>query len=930
MSQSVNVNMVPGFFSPSLNMSQYDVGRTFVINLVDSNGSYSIPAGATVKLEGTKPSGFGFSLTGTVSGNAVSFTTTETVTAEAGIIPCEVSVTSSGTVLGSTNLNLYIEASPHPEGTIDGDAETIIPTLTLLVERVEAAADSVLNRQTVTNTLPAGSQASYSFDEDTNTQTFGIPQGEAGAGAAGVTANAYSSSSTYAVGDYVIHNSNLYRCTTSITTAEAFTAAHWTQVVLANDVSDLKDNIGKRLTVLDGKTVPIMELGAIAFSTTSIAFQSVNNATRTPSGGITVKVGDKVELLDKTNIKMKCAVLKNSDSTYTYTLYSSSDYVVNADGKLFIVLMYNSEAIVSNVAELSSQIRILNGSDSVIDDNSVHNMFANGVFSKDLLSVGDVTSYVSDQNSRPYRVSNNRKICFGADIRLTIESGYAFVLNEYINGTWTRKGGAYGWLGCADVKAGTIFSIVIRKVVEDTSSTADLDEFANALKITTIPESIINTNDKTHTSIMEQNVLPSDLFNNGEIFGSGIYDVDPINRRYRVTFYRPVTLGYDITLSCKSGYHYVLMEYLNNTWTRRGGVYGWQTSATIAKGTMFTISIAKTTEDTSSVANINTFVSNVVATTNASSIDQPVEVDAEKIEEFMAHFYESNVAESFAFFTDPHLMGTNGTFSEEIFNSYVDVLSHTVKRTSAQYVICGGDWLKSGDTKAQASEKLGFVDGQMRSIFPEKYYPIVGNHDFNYLGVDGEGNRLTQANWVSAEAMHNFWFHDHEHNYYSFKRGVSQNYVLDTRQDYDGTGAYDKAQLDWLAARLIEDDPAHAALFFHIYRLLGSESTIPTRILAVGEIISAFNSHSVCTLTSETHEYDKTYDFTNTTGHIDYSMVGHSHDDFIQTLGGVPIIATTNMQDGNVPTFDLVFADYTGGKLYMTRIGTGTSRSVSI
>ena len=254
MSQSVNVNMVPGFFSPSLNMSQYDVGRTFVINLVDSNGSYSIPAGATVKLEGTKPSGFGFSLAGTVSGNAVSFTTTETVTAEAGIIPCEVSVTSSGTVLGSTNLNLYIEASPHPEGTIDGDAETIIPTLTLLVERVEAAADSVLGRQTVTNTLPAGSQASYSFDEETNTQTFGIPQGEAGAGAAGVTATAYSSSSTYAVGDYVIHNSNLYRCTTAITTAEAFTAAHWTQVVLADDVSDLKEDIDDLgFSVVNGK-----------------------------------------------------------------------------------------------------------------------------------------------------------------------------------------------------------------------------------------------------------------------------------------------------------------------------------------------------------------------------------------------------------------------------------------------------------------------------------------------------------------------------------------------------------------------------------------------------------------------------------------------------------------------------------------------------
>ena len=108
---------------------------------------------------------------------------------------------------------------------------------------MEAAASSVLDMTVNASTLSAGSQATYSYDEETNTATFGIPQGEAGAGAAGVTASAYSSSRTYAVGDYVIHNSNLYRCTTAITTAEAFTAAHWTQVVLADDVTDLKSDI---------------------------------------------------------------------------------------------------------------------------------------------------------------------------------------------------------------------------------------------------------------------------------------------------------------------------------------------------------------------------------------------------------------------------------------------------------------------------------------------------------------------------------------------------------------------------------------------------------------------------------------------------------------------------------------------------------------
>lgn len=51
----------------------------------------------------------------------------------------------------------------------------------------------------------------------------------------------YSAASTYEVGDYCWYSGALYRCTTAITTAEAWTAGHWIQAVLA---SDLKDDLG--------------------------------------------------------------------------------------------------------------------------------------------------------------------------------------------------------------------------------------------------------------------------------------------------------------------------------------------------------------------------------------------------------------------------------------------------------------------------------------------------------------------------------------------------------------------------------------------------------------------------------------------------------------------------------------------------------------
>ena len=47
----------------------------------------------------------------------------------------------------------------------------------------------------------------------------------------------YSKSSTYALGNLVIYGGLLYKCTTAITIAEAWTPAHWTQVNLVNTIA---------------------------------------------------------------------------------------------------------------------------------------------------------------------------------------------------------------------------------------------------------------------------------------------------------------------------------------------------------------------------------------------------------------------------------------------------------------------------------------------------------------------------------------------------------------------------------------------------------------------------------------------------------------------------------------------------------------------
>ena len=176
MNQTIGVNITPQSFQPTLHYSQGDVGRVFVVNVTD----YDIPTGATVTCVATKPSGMGFTVSGTVSGNSVTFTSTAEMTDEWGRFPAEIRIASGSILLGTANFLMIGEKDPHPASTIDGTQEELIPQLTLLVNRVEAAAESVHDLTVSATTLTAGSDATATYDSTNNSITFGIPRGADG------------------------------------------------------------------------------------------------------------------------------------------------------------------------------------------------------------------------------------------------------------------------------------------------------------------------------------------------------------------------------------------------------------------------------------------------------------------------------------------------------------------------------------------------------------------------------------------------------------------------------------------------------------------------------------------------------------------------------------------------------------------------------
>lgn len=307
-----NINIIPGGTTAVIHVSQNDVGRTIEFNVQDRTEWFDL-AGATVKIQGTKPSGLGYSLEGTISGHTATFVTNKQMTDEHGSIASELKITRGDMVIGSGNFILSVERDPHPDSTTDGSVEELIPQITILVERVEAAAESVLGITVETETLPAGTQATYAYDEATNTATFGIPQGEAGAGSAGVVADAYSASQTYAVGDYVIHNNKLYRCTTAITTAESFTASHWTQIVLSDEASDSKIEINKN-------SVAISNISDINYTTDVLDGIEWENGTIDASTGENASDNTRRRTVGYIDVDSLESISCNIEDGYKYVL----------------------------------------------------------------------------------------------------------------------------------------------------------------------------------------------------------------------------------------------------------------------------------------------------------------------------------------------------------------------------------------------------------------------------------------------------------------------------------------------------------------------------------------------------------------------------------------------------------------------------------
>lgn len=342
------------------------------------------------------------------------------------------------------------------------------------------------------------------------------------------------------------------------------------------------------------------------------------------------------------------------------------------------------------------------------------------------------------------------------------------------------------------------------------------------------------------------------------------------------------------------------------------------------------------------------------------------EVDTSAIEdEFCGYMLGKNNIETFLFFTDPHLAPNSRyeEMNELVRDKYISALQKYYNSLPLDTIICGGDLLNYHDTKREAIASLGYADAYMRKLF-KHYYPVMGNHDMNPYKQTGRDYSIGTA--LSMTEVRNTMFRENGSTYYSFDGLKTKFYILDSGVSFDkrmvvnSSNHYDRTtnpigdysglitprweQVAWLAGKLTEDDADCSVIAMHIYSN-GIESdwfSDDTGLAARGIhelghnvklLAEAYNNRGQITLNGVT------YDFTSTTGHVMFMICGHTHVDYVDCSGDLPVIAVTDIEgryfDGTglsyalVPTFDCCMLDIDNSVLYMTRVGVKNSRIVN-
>ena len=299
--------------------------------------------------------------------------------------------------------------------------------------------------------MPADSKAVGDVLDEVNTELSSIAddleqlqEDSNGYAASTSIVSEYSPSGIYAVGDYCMHDGTLYRCTTAISTAEAWNASHWTADNVKNivdslkgDVSDLKDDLSDAVTqsgivftknIVTGKSINANVGGSVSIVDNDNRMYysfKVNRSFKVNILGNDSGHSVAIIVSDKNNIcllntgwdyrKIQSITISQDSIVYVLCNFTDTSYVPDAYIESEIIKYFTDELSSSAPIWEYGSITSSNGNDNNDDKTSVRTI--------DRLYFYGIKVFVGNSNYRVKAFSYNEDGTYSSNTNWITDSG---------------------------------------------------------------------------------------------------------------------------------------------------------------------------------------------------------------------------------------------------------------------------------------------------------------------------------------------------------------------------------------------------------------------------------------------------------------------------------------------------------------------------
>lgn len=753
----------------------------------------------------------------------------------------------------------------------------------------------------------------------------------------------YSASSTYAVGDYVLYNGGLFRCTTAITTAEAWTAPHWTTVKMGPEVSDLKTQLN--LLSDTGNAYidsPFAQGSVTAISSTDE--MTINNQKFRVHNTEVFRHPGMVTFIIEEGYRVYFWY-KKPDTTWGYDTWRTGTVKFDAtNGLVFVISHYVDGAEITTEADpavFKSKLKYITEIGDRLDSAETSLAVLNRGQNPIGPYYGDVVQkvYVNGSwNDNPNRISIMFIPAITDKMYLSVNPGYLFAVWE-CNADKSVKGLLRG-LSSDDyaVPANKNIAVTLAKPGDAAIS---LSEIYNIFASQFLGKTEAYARDETvDAEINAVNAKIIDAFADGKIQLLFTVNQAYINNQFksnpnRISFAEPVPFktGDKIELDVASGEKFYLMYFnkvsdtgdINTDYSQiAGSGSGWISADTTfaAPGDVYVFVSAAFSGDTAITADI--------VKTTATLIKKYASADADELPEYWKTYLTAKVpvissamngvggkGDSFIFYTDPHWGSRNQKHTPQIIKNLMD-------NTSLRSVYCGGDVIDSGSGGFTAYAKA------FRDI---TVFTARGNHDQNPNAQDAT-DIVPDSEYYNMILKPVEYIVNTEGKLYYYRDNISEKirYIF-TDSGSARLEALDAAQIAWMQNALTELEVGWSALVIQHIVFSGSTADVPTLsfaatgtalINAVNAVWSEMQCEFIGIISGHVHRDYSATDATN-----GYPIIATSCDvgDVGRTAYDPDNAATPGTTDEHI--IDVFIIDKSNHTISTIRIGAGNNRTFS-